>query len=118
MTEQGFDDVSLSLTCLDAVYGFCQSWINFLRGITTNTTRKTYVDGLAHFIQYLKAENPDKLLEGSATLLEEQILSYIAEQKSKGLSSSFIKTRLATIKLFYEMNRMPLSWTLIRRTIG
>jgi integrase len=118
MTEQALDDVSVSLTRLDAIYGSCQSWINFQRGITTKTTRKTYVDALGRFIRYLKAENPDKLLEGSPTLLENQILGYIAEQKTKGLSSAVIKTRLAAIKLFYEMNRMPLSWTFIRRTIG
>ena len=103
---------------LDALYGSCQSWTSFLRGIKTPATHTTYVDSLVRFIRYLNAENPDKLLEGTATLKENQILGFVAMQKEKGLSSSIIKTRLAAIKLFYEMNRTPLSWTFIRRGIG
>lgn len=118
MARLALKDNLNTIARLDAVYGSCQSWTSFLRGIKTQATHKTYVDSLVRFMRYLNAENPDKLLEGSPTLKENQILGFVAMQNESGLSSSIIKTRLAAIKLFYEMNRTPLSWTFIRRGIG
>lgn len=118
MAKLALKDNLNTISRLDAIYGSSQAWTSFLRGIKTQATHKTYVDSLVRFMRYLKAENPDRLLKGSPTLKENQILGFVQMQNESGLSSSIIKTRLAAIKLFYEMNRTPLSWTFIRRGIG
>lgn len=95
-----------------------QSWLNFMRGLHTRDTKSQYISGIRIYMRWLNIDSPDKLLEGNAELLENQIIGFIAAQKEKDLSTYIIKNRLAAIKKFYGMNRKPLSWDFIYGTVG
>ena len=62
-------------------------------------------------------EDATKLLEGDNLRIEDRIAAFIASQSREGLSDSIVNTRLAAIKLFYDMNRRPLAWKLIRKSL-
>lgn len=95
------------------------SWIRFKRAINSKATFSVYKNSMKVFMQFTRVDNdPDQLLLGSNEQIEDSIMGFIAVQKGDGLSSSMINTRLAAIKLFYDMNRRPLAWRMIRRTVG
>ncbi|MGH9877398.1 MAG: hypothetical protein ACREAZ_06455 [Nitrososphaera sp.] len=100
-----------------ALYVGSQAWQSFLRGIKTDKTFTNYTDALKFYMRWLKISDPDKLLDGPIQMLENQIIEFIADEKAKGKSQSVISQRVSAVKLFYEMNRKPLSWAFIRRTI-
>jgi site-specific recombinase XerD len=89
-----------------------------LRGCNASDTVKVYTNTLKNYLQHLRFDSPELLLKGTKELLENQIIDYIQSQKERGLSSDLIRMRLSAIKLFYEMNRVELSWKYIRRTVG
>ena len=49
--------------------------------------------------------------------IEDDIINWISFEKRDGVRPATIKNRRAGVKLFYEMNRKPLSWTVITKTI-
>jgi site-specific recombinase XerD len=97
----------------------CKAYVNFVRGISSTASKVDYDRALQTFMDYLKKTDPGQLLVAdSAEQLEDQIMDFIADQKEKRLSYATIRQRVAAIKHFYEMNRKPLSWKIITKTIG
>ena len=88
------------------------AWLRFSRAITAKATEKAYRNSLKVFMRFMKVSGEveaAKLLEGTNEQIEDHIVGFIAAQKEENLSSSIIHTRLAAIKLFYDMNRRPLA---------
>ena len=96
----------------------CKAYVNFVRGISSPASRVDYDGALQTFMDYLRKTDPEQLLIGSTEQLEDQIMDFIANQKEKGLSCATIRQRVAAIKHFYEMNRKPLSWKIVAKTMG
>jgi len=92
--------------------------VNFIRGISTDASRVDYDQALKTFMDYRRKTDPAKLLKGPTEKLEDHIMDFIADQKQKVLSYATIRQRVAAIKHFYEMNRRPLSWKIVTKTIG
>lgn len=113
------------------------SWRNFLRGIQSKATVPVYTNSLHYFMRHLgffvteKHEAtekeaayektvylPDKLLEGTDALIEDQVMSFVDYLKGQGRSRALIRTRIAAIKLFYKRNRRKsIDWELIIETL-
>lgn len=90
-------------------------YARFTRAIKTEATRRVYDNSLGLFMKYCEFIDYAKLLEGSNEDIEDRIMNFVAAQSEDGLSSAIIQTRLAAIKLFYDMNRRTLAWRLIRK---
>ena len=96
------------------------SWRNFLRGIKSKASIPVYTNSLYYFMRHLNfyevkdgvtTYHPEKLLEGTDILLEDQIMGFIDLLKEKGRSRPLIRLRVAAIKLFYKKNRRrSLDW--------
>ena len=74
--------------------------------------------GSIAYSKWLAVSNPDELLKGDNVEIENRMLAYIdhATQVEK-LASGSIRMKISALKLFFEMNRRPLSWKPIGRTI-
>lgn len=93
-------------------------YANFLKGITNDSTAVVYRNSLKVYMRFLGIQDYSKLMEGTDISIEDTIGNFITHERNRHISSSLIRTRLAAIKLFYDMNRKPLSWRLITRTVG
>jgi integrase len=69
-------------------------------------------------MKWFGSENPDDLLRGTNEEIEDKIMSYIEHASSvEKLATGSIRMKMSALRLFYSMNRRPLSWKLIDRTI-
>ena len=69
------------------------------------------------YLRYSGQNAPDDLLNISDEKAEDNIMAYIRYLKDEGIKPTTIRTRLAPLILFYEMNRKHLAWKFIDRTI-
>lgn len=90
----------------------------FYAAIPSAASRQVYANSLKHYLRFLAYETPERLIGQDIDIIEDQVISYIKSQKEVGLSSGIIRVRLAAIKLFYDMNKVVLSWRIINKTIG
>jgi len=93
---------------------------NFERGMRKNAeaTRENYKWCIRSYMKWAGLSNPDKLLQGDNVTIEDKIMNYVDHAtKTEKLASGSIRMKLSALKLFYEMNRRPLSWVLIEKTV-
>lgn len=95
-----------------------QVWTNFLRGATNEKTAYVYKNSVLYYMKMMEISKAEELLEGTNELQEARLLDYVAKEKERHTSSSLIRHRLCALKLFYDMNRRPLNWKFVRKTIG
>jgi integrase/recombinase XerD len=90
---------------------------NFLSALHNPLTLIEYSRMFRYFIEFGRIKKIEQLLTGDNIKIEDRILEYIDYMKKKGITAITIKTRINPIKLFYEMNRKPLAWEMIKRTL-
>lgn len=93
-------------------------WTRFVRGCPNQATRKNYMDAVLRYMEFLKIDEPDKLLQGTNEQKEDNILAYIEHDKNQGTSAGLIFQRYSAIKKFYLKNRVALAWDFIKEDIG
>lgn len=93
---------------------------NFERGLRkkAQATKENYRWCIKTYMKWAGAATPDDLLQGDNVAIEDKIMLYIdqATQKEK-LASGSIRMKLSALRLFYGMNRRPLSWEMIDQTV-
>jgi len=95
-----------------------RSYRRFLRGITAETTKKSYAKFLKNFIEFSKLENYDKIAELTTKQIDEYLEDYIDYLVSKGNKARTIRTNMAGIERFFIMNDCIWHKDRIRRSIS
>jgi hypothetical protein len=93
------------------------SYKRFTDAINNPQTAEKYHEMFAWFVEYTGDKKEKDLLSISDEKVEDKIISYIRHLKDDGIKPTTIRTRLAPLILYYEMNRKRLAWKMIKRTI-
>jgi len=94
-----------------------RSYRRFLRGISSETTKITYAKNLKIFMEFNKLENYDDVSLSSTKTIDEHFEDYIDFMLSKGVKGGTIRTNLAGIERFFEMNDCIWHKSRIRKSI-
>lgn len=75
-------------------------------------TQKTYWGALRRYLTYrgLQEEQAEELLKGEARRIEDDLATYIKKLVNDGKSYSSQSIFYSAIMMFYEANRIPLTW--------
>ncbi len=91
----------------------------FVKSLKSEATKAQYTKAIKTYMQFLKVDRITDLLSGDPKMIQARIISFVVEQKEKGLSTSLIQMRLAGIKHFYSMNDITgLNWDKIYSFLG
>jgi integrase len=85
--------------------------------INNPQTAERYEEMFGWYLRYNGATTLDDLLKIPDEKAEDNIIAYIRFLKGDGIRPTTIRTRLAPLILFYEMNRKRLAWKMINKTI-
>ncbi|MDH5462761.1 MAG: hypothetical protein OEW49_00430 [Nitrosopumilus sp.] len=94
-----------------------RSFRNFIRGISRESTKVTYVKFLRAFMKFHKIEDYDEMTSFSAQKIDEMLEDYIDELEGRGVKGITIRTNLAGIERFFEMNDCIWHKSRIRKSI-
>lgn len=104
----------LSLVKLDG-----SAYQNFSEVIKSPATRTTYNYYLIQYMQYKKAKSVDDLLNGTAAIIQKDIIDYVKFLKNeKHLSYASRQIVLAVLQKFYAQNDIILNWIKIYGYLG
>lgn len=87
------------------------SYLNFVNAIRSEATKRGYLISLRRFMIHVNAQNTDELLknQSSPRLIESQIIDYIMSLRNSGVAYSTIKSLIAPIFTFYQLNDVTLN---------
>lgn len=92
---------------------------NFINSLDSEVTKDRYSQSLKYFMQYLKIETYEALLEIDNIKLEGLIRNYIVYMRQEKKSSpSTVSARIAAITHFFEMNDITLHWKKLKKFKG
>jgi len=81
-----------------------RSYRRFLRGISSETTKRSYAKNLKIFMEFNKLENYDDVAQFPTKTIDEYLEDYIDFMSAKGVKGGTIRTDLAGIERFFLMN--------------
>ncbi len=81
-----------------------RSYRRFLRGISSETTKRSYAKNLKIFMEFNKLENYDEVALSPTKTIDEYFEDYIDFMSAKGVKGRTIRTDLAGIERFFLMN--------------
>ena len=81
-----------------------RSFRNFIRGISRESTKVTYVKFLRAFMEFHGIKDYDEMMHYSTQKIDELLEDYIDELERRGVKGITIRTNLAGIERFFEMN--------------
>lgn len=94
-----------------------RSYRRFLRGISTNSTKELYAKFMRNFMDFHKLENYDDAAKLTTKQIDEYIEDYIDLLDSRGVKGVTVRTNMAGIERFFEMNDCIWHKTRIRKSI-
>jgi site-specific recombinase XerD len=91
-----------------------------VNAIRSEATKRGYLISLRRFMIHVKAQNTDELLKNKSDsrLIESQIIDYIMSLRNNGVAYSTIKSLVAPIFTFYQLNDVILNRKKIMRYTG
>lgn len=92
-----------------------KSYRIFLASIKTNSTKENYVYWLNRYLAFKKAKNHDELLLGGQDQIQTDLENYVMDMKNHQKSKYAINITLASLFLFFEMNRIILNKRIINQ---
>src|SRR5262245_44570769 len=95
-----------------------QAYSNFLDTLKTERTKQEYRSALDEFKGWMRKKSYDALAKTDTKVMEDKIAAYIKELKARELAPLTIRVRLAGIKHFFVINRVPLNWDWIMKFVG
>ena len=88
-----------------------RSLVLFDSGIKSPKTRDSYIGYLNEFRDFFIIKSYDSLIEIEPKKLQEMLENFMMYQKNRGLSLSYINSKVAALKLFFAMNDVvALNW--------
>lgn len=94
-----------------------RSFRNFIRGISRESTKVTYVKFLRAFMEFHGIKDYDEMVHYSTQKIDELLEDYIDELERRGVKGITIRTNLAGIERFFEMNDCIWHKARIRKSI-
>jgi integrase len=83
---------------------------NFSQSLRSAATKKDYIASLSYYMAYLKVDDYEALISEPA-LIQSHIIDYlIFLREERKLSPNTIRTYVASVKRFYDMNDVSLNW--------
>jgi integrase len=96
-----------------------EAYLNFIKTLRSEYTKKTYAPALAAYIKYKNFTNLVQLLNDDIKHIQSNVIDYILYLKEvRRLSSQTLLITSAALKHFYDMNDVLLNWKKINRFIG
>jgi integrase len=96
-----------------------QPYRNFIETVHSPFSRAVYSNSLKLYMQYMKVEDCDQLLQGDPRLIQSQLVDYIIYlREEKKVVANTINTTMAAIKKFYDTNDFDLKWKKIKSYVG
>jgi len=88
-----------------------RSLVLFDSAIESPKTRDSYIGFLDEFQDFFIFKSYDSLVEIEPKKLQEMLENFMMYQKNRGLSLSYINSKVAALKLFFAMNDVvALNW--------
>jgi len=94
-----------------------RSFRNFVRGISRESTKITYVKFLRAFMEFHNIKNYDEMVHFNTKKIDELLVDYIDELEGRGAKGITIRTNLIGIERFFEMNDCIWHKSRIRKSI-
>lgn len=94
-----------------------RSFRNFIRGISKESTKITYVKFLRAFMEFHNIKNYDEMTQYNTKKIDEMLEDYIDELDGRGVKGITIRTNLIGIERFFEMNDCIWHKSRIRKSI-
>ena len=83
---------------------------NFSQSLRSAATKKDYLASLSYYMTYLKIDDYEKLIAEPA-LIQSHIIDYLIHlREERKLAPNSIKSYLAGVKRFYDMNDITINW--------
>lgn len=95
-----------------------KSYSNFWDSLKTERTRDVYDAALREFKSWMRSANYDDLSKVEVKLMQEKVIDYIRQLRTKGLAPLTIRLKVAAIKHFLVMNDIVLNWEKVMKFIG
>src|SRR6266516_6618749 len=96
-----------------------EAYKNFINSLDSPISKRNYRYALSYFMQFMKVDDYEKLLQIDVKRLESYIRDYIIYLKQdRKLSSASINHYLAAISHFYHMNDIELKWRKLSKFKG
>jgi integrase len=95
-----------------------QAFRNFSQSLRSAATKKDYLASLSYYMTYLKAgphtptmEDYEALIKDDPSLIQSYIIDYLIYlREERKLAPNSIKSYLAGVKRFYDMNDITINW--------
>ena len=81
-----------------------ESYRNFIRGISSDSTKKNYELAFKQFTEFHKITDYEKLAQSTAKEIDRYIVDFLDHMEARGNKCSSIRTNLAGIERFFLMN--------------
>jgi len=94
-----------------------RSYRGFLRGISTNSTKELYAKFMKNFMEFHKLENYDDVAKFETKKIDELLEDHIDSLDSRGVKGVTVRTNMAGIERFFDMNDCIWHKSRIRRSI-
>lgn len=94
-----------------------RSFRNFIRGISRESTKITYVKFLRAFMEFHNIKDYDSMTRFDSQKIDELLEDYIDNLESRGVKGITIRTNLIGIERFFEMNDCIWHKSRIRKSI-
>lgn len=94
-----------------------RSYRRFLRGITSDSTKHIYAKFMKNFMEFHKLDNYDKTATLTTKKIDNHLEDYIDELDSRGVKGITVRTNMAGIERFFDMNDCIWHKSRIRRSI-
>ena len=89
----------------------------FLRAIQSKHTLKTYRYHLKKFLQYTNLPSYDSIISCGTDKIQELLENWVLDLTDKGRKGTAIKTTLAGVELFLEMNKVIYHKKILHRLV-
>ena len=94
-----------------------RSFRNFIRGISRESTKVTYVKFLRAFMEFHGIKDYDEMVHYTTQKIDELLEDYIDELERRGVKGITVRTNLSGIERFFEMNDCIWHKARIRKSI-
>ena len=94
-----------------------RSYRIFLRAVQNRNTLKTYKYHLKNFLKYVNLPNYDSIIACGTDKIQELLENWVLDLTDKGRKGTAIKTTLAGVELFLEMNKVIYHKKLLHRLV-
>ncbi|MCH7966285.1 MAG: hypothetical protein IIB02_02530 [Thaumarchaeota archaeon] len=99
---------------------------NFVRGISNDNTKASYVEWLRNDIMKFAysqriisgSEEYDELIKLDQEQITDFLLDWIDYKKDQGVKAKTIATKISSVEIFFDMNRKLFHRKIVRKTIG